>query len=118
MYITKDSGKRIEYKSGMVRDTTEDKIRFDLLIPNNCKHPMLIRWAEILTRGAVKYTPRNFEKAYTEEELDRAKQSLWRHFIQYVTEVDDGEDHAAALYFNIQVVELIKEKLKEDKCSK
>lgn len=115
MYITKDSGKRIEFKSGMKREDATGKPRYDLLIPLNCKYPMLMRWTEILTRGAEKYPDRNYEKANSIEEMDRAYQSLWRHFIQYVTNVDDGEDHASAIYFNIQVIELIKEKLNVSK---
>lgn len=110
-YITKDEGKeRKVYSSGMMREDDEGKVMYDLLIPLNCKHPMLIRWAELLTRGAKKYARRNFEVANTQEELERATQSLWRHFIQYVTG-DDSEDHAASIYFNIQVIELIKERL-------
>lgn len=113
-YETKQSGQVKQYSSGMMRDVDEEKTRFDLLIPENCKHPMLVRWAELLTRGAVKYAPRNFEVANTKEEYDRAMQSLWRHFIQYVTGVKDGEDHAAAILFNVQLCELIKERMDEN----
>lgn len=34
-YVTKDSGVRAEYASGMVRDTQDGKPRFDLVIPEN-----------------------------------------------------------------------------------
>ena len=34
-YKTKSSGKQKKFKSGMQRDTQEDKPRFDLLIPND-----------------------------------------------------------------------------------
>lgn len=110
-FITKDSAGHKTYSSGMTRENDESKTMYDLLIPLDSKHPMLIRWAELLTRGAKKYSRRNFEKACTQEELERATQSLWRHFIQYVTNVNDGEDHAAAIFFNIEEIELIKEKL-------
>lgn len=112
MYITKDSGKRVEFQSGMQREDATGKTRYDLLIPLNCKHSMLIRWAELLTRGAEKYPDRNYEKANSQEEMDRAYQSLWRHFIQYVQGETD-EDHASAIFFNIQVIELIKERMEE-----
>jgi predicted DNA-binding protein (UPF0251 family) len=49
-YITKDSGKRKEWKSGFKRDTDEGKLRYDL-IPTE----MLDRIAGLYTRGAVKY---------------------------------------------------------------
>lgn len=49
-FITKDSGERAEYASGMRRDTQEDKPRYDL-----CYMPMFTRWAELMDRGAVKY---------------------------------------------------------------
>lgn len=32
-YETKDSGHRVEFRSGMRRDAALDKIRYDLLIP-------------------------------------------------------------------------------------
>lgn len=108
-YITKDSGKRQEYPSGMVRDTQEEKIRYDLIIPLGNKHSMLKRWAELLTRGMKKYGYRNWEKANSEEELMRFKASAFRHFMQWF-EGETDEDHGAAVFFNIQAHEHIKEK--------
>lgn len=116
-FVIKDSGDRKTFSTGMVRDTAEGKTRYDLLIPKNCRHPMLIRWAEHLTKGAVKYSPRNFEVAETEEELERAYESTWRHFIQWIMGEDD-EDHAAAMYFNIQLAELIQERLSNKRSAK
>jgi len=49
-FETKDSGKRINYDSGMVRDTTDGKARYDLI-----PLPMLKRLAELYARGAEKY---------------------------------------------------------------
>ena len=62
-FITKDSGKRQQYKSGMQRDLQDGKPRYDLVIPLGTKEPMLKRWAELLQRGMDKYGYRNWEKA-------------------------------------------------------
>lgn len=106
-FKTKDSGKRKEFKSGMVRDTQEDKPRYDLVYL-----PMLTRLAELHNRGAKKYGERNWEKAHTEEELVRFKSSAFRHMVQWLSgEVD--EDHAAAVLFNINGAEMVKDKLNE-----
>lgn len=116
VYVTKDSGKREQYKSGMVRDTEDEKARFDLILPKDIPYEkqFLTRIADIYARGAVKYGDRNWEKANSEEELNRAKASAFRHFIQWFCEEDD-EDHASAVVFNIQTVEYIKERMKGDK---
>lgn len=109
-YETKDSGKRKEFSTGMRRDTNDGKPRYDLIIPKGVKHSMLKRWAELMARGAIKYGDRNWEKAETDEEIERFKESAFRHFMMWFGgEVD--EDHAAAVIFNIQGVELVKEKL-------
>lgn len=56
-FITKDSGKRTEFASGMVRDIDEGKPRFDLIRPLGVpyKAQMLTRFAELMARGAKKY---------------------------------------------------------------
>lgn len=109
-FKTKDSGKRVVFKTGMNRDVNEGKIRYDLVIPLDMKNPMLRRWAELMTRGAKKYTPRNWEKARTQEEFDRFRESAIRHFMQWF-EGNTDEDHASAVLFNIQGAELVKERL-------
>ena len=50
MYKIKDSGKRQEYPTGAVRDTSEDKIRWELLPLEALK-----RVALHCTNGAKKY---------------------------------------------------------------
>jgi hypothetical protein len=113
-FITKDSGIRQEYDSGMHRDTQDGKPRYDLVIPLKMNNNMLKRWAELMERGMTKYGYRNWEKADSEEEMLRFKASAWRHFIQWSNgEVD--EDHAAAVLFNIQSFEYVKEKLDDRK---
>jgi hypothetical protein len=104
-YKTKDSGKRVDFKSGMRRDTQEGKPRYDLIYI-----PMLTRLAELHTRGCEKYGERNWENANSQEELNRFKQSAFRHFIQWMSNMDD-EDHASAVEFNINAAEMVKSKL-------
>lgn len=111
-FVTKDSGKREEYDSGMVRDTQENKPRFDLLYPLGVpyEHQFLVRVAELLARGAEKYEDRNWEKANGQAELDRFKASAHRHLSQWMVGESD-EDHAAGTVFNLLAYETIKWKL-------
>jgi len=114
-FITKDSGKRQEWSSGMKRDIQNNKPRFDLITPLNQKYEdtLLYRWAMLMNRGAIKYGDRNWEKANSIEELDRAKASAFRHFMQWFCGEED-EDHAVAVLFNINEVEMIKQILKNE----
>lgn len=105
-FSTKDSGKRVTFATGMNRDVQDTKPRYDLIWT-----PLLKRWAELMTRGAVKYGERNWEKAKTQEELERFRASAFRHFMQWFDGEDD-EDHAAAIMFNIAGVEYTKERIK------
>ena len=111
-YTTKDSGKRQQFDSGGQRDTQEGKPRFDLLFPKGVPYEeqLVTRWANLMERGAKKYDERNWELFNSEEELDRAKSSALRHLLQWFHDEDD-EDHAAAVMFNLLVVENIKRKL-------
>ena len=106
MVVIKDSGERIQM-AGMVRDTSADKIRYDLVFDG----PMFKRWAEHLTAGAKKYSARNWTGAKSQEELDRFRESAVRHFVQWLAGETD-EDHAAAVVFNINGVEYVKDQLK------
>ena len=102
----KDSGKRQEFASGMKRDTEEDKTKYHLIASG----PMLKRWAVHLTNGAKKYSDNNWMLAASEEEYQRFRKSAFRHFIQwYYGNMD--EDHAAAVMFNLNGAEYVKEKL-------
>ena len=104
----RDSGKRMEFDSGMVRDVTEGKARIDLVYDG----PMLARWAAQLTGGAEKYDARNWMKASGEAEYERFRESAARHFFQWFTGHTD-EDHAAAVFFNINGAEYTKASLGE-----
>lgn len=105
-FVTKDSGKREQYVTGMQRDTQEGKARFDLMFPMGVPYEeqFLTRFAQLLARGATKYTERNWEKAATQEELDRFRASAARHLTQWMAG-DQDEDHAAAVVFNLLAYE-------------
>lgn len=102
-FTIKDSGARQSFESGMVRDVTEGKTDYSLIMDG----PMFERWAVHLTKGALKYAKRNWMKAAGDEELNRFKESALRHFIQWYRGATD-EDHAAAVYFNICGAEYVK----------
>lgn len=112
-YRTLDSGERQEFSSGMKRDTSTGKIEWALIVPEvNYGKPMVQRWAELMTRGAQKYEKRNWELAESDDEYQRFRESAFRHFFQwYLGETD--EDHAAAVFFNIQGAEYVKDKIAE-----
>lgn len=108
-FIVKDSGKREEYPSGMRRDTQEGKPNYTLL-----PREFLRRWAIHLTKGAEKYGRENWRLANSQEELDRFKDSAFRHFMQWL-DGDTDEDHGSAVAFNVAAAEHVKEKLKNGK---
>lgn len=105
-FITKDSGKRQEFSTGMQRDTQDGKPRYDLI-----PLAFLKIWAMLMSRGAEKYGARNWEKANTKEELDRFESSAFWHLMQYL-EGDRSEDHATAVAFNVAAAEFVRDKLK------
>ena len=101
-FVIKDSGVRETFSGGMVRDTAEGKINWSLTADG----PMLRRWAIHLTNGAKKYAVRNWMKAEGKAEYERAKESAFRHFMQWYYGERD-EDHGAAVIFNINEAEYI-----------
>jgi len=109
-YVTQDSGQRSQFASGMQRDVTASKTKWHLIASG----PMLRRWAGLLTRGAAKYDDNNWMKANSNIELDRFKESAFRHFMQWYYADDTNEDHAAAVYFNINGYEYTKERISND----
>lgn len=101
----KDSGKREEYASGMRRDTQEGKPMYSLIDAD-----MLRRWADHMTKGAAKYGRNNWRLARSAEELERFKDSAFRHFMQWLAgEID--EDHAAAVIFNLAAASYVERRL-------
>jgi len=116
-HITKDSGERVGFDTGMVRDTEKGKPRMDLCVNDSLPfgEQLLVRYGLLRARGAEKYcetyTERNCEKAETLEELHRFRSSAARHFFQWMCDEQD-EDHAAATLFNLDMAEMVKYKLK------
>lgn len=107
-YVTKDSGKRKEFNSGMRRDVQEGKPRYDL-----CYEPLFTEWAYLMARGAEKYTENNWKLANSVEELNRFKASAWRHFVQAMSG-DEDEMHFAAVCFNMGGIMYLMKKLNVD----
>jgi len=107
-FVIKDSGRHEVFVTGMNRDTEAGKLDYTLIYDG----PMLKRWTAHLTKGAVKYEPRNWLKAATQEELGRYRRSLARHYHDYMAGLVD-EDHAAAIFFNVNGVEYVKERLND-----
>lgn len=107
-FVVKDSGVRQDYPSGMRRDTQEGKTNFLLAIDG----PMFERYAAHMSKGAAKYGARNWQYANSEEELERFKASALRHLVQWLRGERD-EDHAAAVWFNVNAAEFVKAKLND-----
>lgn len=120
-FVIKDSGKRAEFDGGMVRDLNEGKNRPDLVRDG----PMFQRWVTLMTNGAKKYAARNWMKADGVAEYQRFLESADRHFNIWFTwrmygiNIEDpnnptdkplAEDHAAAVFFNINGAEYVKGK--------
>lgn len=108
MFETKDSGERVTFEGGMVRDTQTGKTLFHLVYDG----PLLERWAGLLTRGAAKYSEGNWMKAEGEAEFLRFRASAARHFFQWMRG-DIDEDHAAAVVFNINGAEYVNDKAED-----
>lgn len=110
MFEIKDSGTRMQFPSGMERDVDETKIDYTQVLYG----PMFERWAEHLTKAKAKYpdagpgTP-NWTLAAGMDELVRFKVSAFRHMIKWMFDNTD-EDHAAAVFFNINGAEYVKQK--------
>lgn len=103
-FITKDSGKREEFPTGMVRDTQTGKPRFDLIPTEGLR-----RLADLYARGAEKYSDNNWKKG---QPYSRVYASLFRHLIQW-REGDRSEDHMAAVAWNAFAIMYYEEKKPE-----
>lgn len=90
-FVTKDSGQRQEFDSGMVRDTQDGKPRYDLIPVQP-----LERLAMLYMRGAEKYDDNNWQKG---QPFSRTYASLLRHIYAW-RQGDKDEDHLAAVIWN------------------
>jgi Domain of unknown function (DUF5664) len=106
-FVTRDSGAKTVHSDGVQRDTQQGKTLFPLMFPRGVPmaEQLIVRVAELYTRGAEKYGDRNWEASGAEDTLDHHTEALWRHFMNFVFEVQDGEDHAAAVVWNINAIE-------------
>lgn len=112
-FVVKDSGARQEFTSGMVRDVADDKVDYARVFDG----PMIERWAAHLTKGATKYPDTapgvpNWTLARGDAERARFRASAVRHFVQWLRG-DVDEDHAAAVFFNINGAEYVKTQMAE-----
>jgi len=115
-FITKDSGKRQIYESGMKRDVDIDKPSLYYWIPQDIPYEEQVwtRLGKLATRGANKYGCRNMDKADSVEELERFKNSAFRHMLQWLCNETD-EDHMAGTVFNILQAENVRWRIKNKK---
>ena len=113
-FTIKTSGEKMAFESGMVRDNEDTKTDFT----NRLHGPMLRRWAEHLTKAKSNYpdvAPEvpNWTIGDGDEEYYRFRRSLFRHTMDYLEGKRD-EDHAAAIFFNIDGAERIYELRQRD----
>ena len=88
-----DSGARMIFKTGAVRDLQTGKGAFHLI-----PYESLLNLARHFENGAEKYSPRNWEKGVP---LHSFFDSCIRHAFQAWMGLDD-EDHVSAVAWNIQ----------------
>lgn len=96
----------VVFDGGMQRHSSEGKVNYSLVYDG----PMFGRWAEHLSKGASLHGSRNWLKASGEDALERALESADRHHYQW-RRGDTDEDHAAALFFNVNLYEYTKGRL-------
>lgn len=91
-FITKDSGKRVDFETGATRDVNFGKGYYFCISPHAIE-----RLAKLLERGADKYGVCNYRLGI---KLSRYVDSALRHLFQFL-EGQEDEDHLAAVLFNI-----------------
>jgi hypothetical protein len=107
MSVERELGPAV-HSDGVQRDIQDGKTLFTLLFPKGVpmNEQLIVRVAELYTRGAAKYGGRNWENTKAADTLEHHEESLWRHFMAFYFGVEDGEDHAAAIVWNINAVEM------------
>lgn len=94
-------------ESGILRTATQGKVDY-LLVRDG---PLFRRWATHISNWATRRGgKRNWMKASTMEDYERFRESAARHFEQWIEGLTD-EDHAAAICFNINGAEYVKDRL-------
>lgn len=106
-------GKRTTFSSGMVRDSAAGRVQYWRILEG----PMFDRWAHHLTKASARYPDvqlgrANWTLANSRDEYQRFKESAFRHFISWYRG-ETNEDHAAAIFFNVNGAEYVKEQLQE-----
>jgi len=103
-FVTKDSGQRQSFDTGMVRDVSTDKLDWTIL-------PWIVlkRDVELYMRGAKKYARDNWKKG---QPFTRAFESMMRHMYDYLMG-DRSEDHLAAIRFNAACLIYYEEMIKQ-----
>lgn len=81
-------------ENGGNRDSAEGKLDYTLL-----PIPALNRVVQHYVNGLKKYGRNNWHKLNTPADIERYKQSMFRHLIQYLEKKKD-EDHLAAVVWN------------------
>jgi hypothetical protein len=104
----KNSGDKIKYKSGMVRNSQENKIRYDLI-----STLALERLAKHYTNGAKIYSENNGRNWELGGPFSRFYASMFRHLMSW-REGDKSEDHLAALCWNAFCILHFEEEGKEE----
>lgn len=113
-FTIKDSGARAEFAGGMVRDTEEGKLDWSNLRVG----PMPRRIVAHLTAGRKKYPDPspgipNWTLGRGLDVWLRARASFSRHNDAWLAGQTD-EDHAAAIYFNVNVAEYVRQFFTDD----
>lgn len=90
-----DSGRRMAFGTGAIREPAQDKGRFDLLSPES-----IAALARHFEAGAKKYPPRNWEQGTP---LSRFTDSALRHMFQFMEGKTD-EDHLIAAAWNVMAL--------------
>jgi len=88
-----DSGERIKFETGAIRDSAVNKPRPDLISP-------FAQWrmGEWMRLGAEKYNERNWEQGIP---FSRCIASIFRHLLEYMMGYKN-EDHLAAIAVNAE----------------
>ena len=81
-FVTHQEGEEAVHSDGVRRDTDQDKTLFTLLFPKGVPmdEQLIVRVAELYTRGGRLHGLRNWENSKAEDTLEHHTEALWRHF--------------------------------------